>query len=125
MKSINNIAKENITISKIDWNLFETSYDFKNHPIIEFKSNNIEKSFNSWYKFTEKQFNQLKSNEEKSNKIFIDIYGLQDELRSEVEDKDITIRKGNREREMKSFISYAVGCMMGRYSLDDICWWRV
>ena len=108
-----------ITISKQDWDSFETSWDFKKHSIIEFKFNNIENSFNNWWDFAENQFNQLKSNEEELNRIFIDIYGLQDELTPEVEDKDITIRKADRDREMKSFISYAVGCMMGRYSLDE------
>ena len=116
---VENLSKLCISISKKDWNSFETSWDFKKHPIIEFKSNNIENSFNNWSEFTEKQFNQLKANEEELNRIFIDIYGLQDELTPEVEDKDITIRKADREREIKSFISYAVGCMMGRYSLDE------
>lgn len=115
---IKDIVKLNIEGSKQDWDSFETSWDFKKHPIIEFKSNNIENSFENWADFTEKQFNQLKANEEELNRIFIDIYGLQDELTPEVEDKDITIRKADRERDIKSFISYAVGCMMGRYSLD-------
>lgn len=118
-EQVNRITKYNINISKKDWDSFETSWDFKKHPIIEFKSNNIENSFNNWEEFTEKQFKQLKSNEEELNRIFIDIYGLQDELTPEVEDKDITIRKADRERDIKSFISYAVGCMMGRYSLDE------
>lgn len=109
----------NLSISKKDWDSFETSWDFKKHPIIEFKSNNIESSFNNWTEFTEKQFKQLKANEEELNRIFIDIYGLKDELTPEVEDKDITIRKSDRERDIKSFISYAVGCMLGRYSLDE------
>ncbi|WP_343336883.1 hypothetical protein TPELB_20030 [Terrisporobacter petrolearius] len=113
------ISNSNISISKKDWDSFETSWDFEKHPIMKFKSNNIESSFNNWSDFTEKQFNQLKCNEEELNGIFIDIYGLQDELTPEVEDKDITIRKADRDREMKSFISYAVGCMMGRYSLDE------
>lgn len=117
--NVTSISKINISISKKDWDSFENSWDFEKHPIIEFKSNNIETSFNNWTEFTEKQFNQLKSNEEELNRIFIDIYGLQDELTPEVEDKDITIRKADRDREMKSFISYAVGCMMGRYSLDE------
>lgn len=112
-------SKECIAISKYDWDCFEISWDFKKHPIIEFKSNNIENSFNNWSEFTDKQFNQLKANEEELNRIFIEIYGLQDELTPEVEDKDITIRKADRERDIKSFISYAVGCMMGRYSLDE------
>ena len=116
---VDKVVQENINLAKKDWDLFENSWNFKKHPIIEFKSNNIENSFNNWSKFTEKQFNQLKANEEELNRIFIDIYGLQDELTPEVEDKDITIRKADRERDIKSFISYAVGCMMGRYSLDE------
>lgn len=112
-------ANNNIIISEKDWNSYETSWNFEKHPVIEFKSDNIENSFNNWFEFTEKQFDKLKSNEEELNRIFIDIYGLQDELKPEVEDKDITIRKADRDREMKSFISYAVGCMMGRYSLDE------
>ena len=119
LDNIKEIVNININISKMDWDSFETSWDFKKHPIIEFKSNNIENSFKNWSDFAEKQFNQLKSNEEELNRIFIDIYGLQDELTPEVEDKDITIRKADRDREMKSFISYAVGCIMGRYSLDE------
>ncbi|WIV13282.1 BREX-1 system adenine-specific DNA-methyltransferase PglX [Proteiniborus sp. MB09-C3] len=127
---IENIVQRNIDISKKDWDSFETSWDFKRHPLIngelrienvEFKKENrtIESAFNAWSEFTQSQFNQLKANEEELNRIFIDIYGLQDELTSEVEDKDITIRKADRERDIKSFISYAVGCMFGRYSLDE------
>jgi type II restriction/modification system DNA methylase subunit YeeA len=117
---INNIAKENIYISRTDWDSFETSWDFKKHPLLTFKgpSNTIEDAFNNWSDFTEKQFNQLKQNEEELNRIFIDIYGLQDELIPEVEDKDVTIRKADLVRDIKSFVSYAVGCMFGRYSLD-------
>ena len=74
--------------------------------------------FDDWQHKTEIRFNKLKENEEKLNEIFIDIYGLKDELTPEVEDKDITIRKADKEREIKSLISYAVGCMFGRYSLD-------
>ena len=116
---INYLVNQNISISKEDWDLFETSWDFKKHPIIEFKSNNIENAFKNWSDFAKEQFNKLKSNEEELNRIFINIYGLQDELTPEVEEKDITIRKSDRDRETKSFISYAVGCMMGRYSLDE------
>lgn len=117
-KNINNI-KKNIYISKQDWDSFEVSWDFKKHPIIKFKSTDIENSFDNWNKFVSKQFYELKYNEEELNRTFIGIYKLQDELTPEVEEKDITIRKANRDREMKSFISYAVGCTMGRYSLDE------
>ena len=67
----------------------------------------------------EKRFSRLKNNEEDLNRIFIDIYGLQEELTPEVEDKDITVRKADLSRDIRSFVSYAVGCMFGRYSLNE------
>jgi hypothetical protein len=117
---IDKMVEQNVAISRTDWDSFETSWDFKKHPLLTFKepSNTIEGAFNNWSDFTEKQFNQLKQNEEELNRIFIDIYGLQGELTPEVKDEDITIRKADLVRDMKSFISYAVGCMCGRYSLD-------
>ncbi len=117
--SVNRIVCQNISISKIDWDSFETSWDYECHPFISCKVDRIDLAFNNWCNFTETQFNQLKANEEELNRIFIDIYGLQDELTPEVEDKDITIRKADQSRDIKSFISYAVGCMLGRYSLDE------
>lgn len=74
--------------------------------------------YNHWEQECTDRFNKLKSNEEELNRIFIEIYGLQDELTPEVEDKDVTVRKADLQREIKSLISYAVGCMFGRYSLD-------
>ncbi len=136
---INSIARESTNISKQDWDSFETSWDFKKHPLLTHKkeANTIEGAFYNWSAFANQQFNQLKANEEELNRIFIDIYGLQDELTPAVDDKDVTITriydskedipesmKGNnyvltREDVIKSFISYAVGCMFGRYSLDE------
>ena len=78
----------------------------------------ISDKFSAWQVECDARFNQLKANEEELNRIFIDIYGLQDELTPEVADKDITVRKADLQREIKSLISYAVGCMFGRYSLD-------
>lgn len=78
----------------------------------------ISDKFSAWQSECDARFNQLKANEEELNRIFIDIYGLQDELTPEVADKDITVRKADLQREIKSLISYAVGCMLGRYSLD-------
>ena len=115
-------VKNNIIISKYDWDSFESSWDFKSHPLLKLfyndKQHNLETVFNIWQTECEEAFDKLKHNEEELNKIFIDIYGLQDELTPEVEDKDITIRKADRERDIRSFISYAVGCMFGRYSID-------
>lgn len=110
---------ENIEVSKNDWHSFEISWGFEKHPLLKHLSNTIESSFNRWKNFSENQFNQLKSNEEELNRIFIEIYGLEDELTPEVADKDVTVRKADLERDIKSFISYAVGCALGRYSLDE------
>lgn len=78
----------------------------------------ISDKFSAWQAECDARFNQLKANEEELNRIFIDIYGLQDELTPDVADKDVTVRKADLQREIKSLISYAVGCMFGRYSLD-------
>lgn len=78
----------------------------------------IADKFKEWEAECEARFDQLKANEEELNRIFIDIYGLQDELTPEVEDKDVSVRKADLNRDIKSLISYAVGCMFGRYSLD-------
>lgn len=118
-QQIDELVEQNIAISKDDWDSFETSWDFEQHPLIRFKTNNkISDSFNVWAEYKEQQFNQLKANEEELNRLFIEIYGLQDEMTPEVADKDITVAKADEEREIKSLISYAVGCMFGRYSLD-------
>lgn len=119
--SIINKSKTNINISKKDWDSFETSWDFENHPLIEYKKdvNIVEEAFNNWSEFAKNQFNQLWKNEEELNRIFIEIYGLEDELTPDVKEKDVTVNKADYKRDIKSFISYAVGCMMGRYSLDE------
>lgn len=135
-KDIERKVTDNIIISKIDWDSFETSWDFAQHPLIAYASfskekmqedgkknikdrNYIEDAFTNWENECFLRFNQLKSNEEELNHIFIDIYGLQDQLTLEVEDKDITVRKADLGRDIRSFISYAVGCMFGRYSLNQ------
>ncbi len=140
------IVKDNINISKIDWDSYETSWDFTIHPLVRLchgvHDNNgneqafIEDAYIEWQCDCNGLFNELKANEEELNRIFIDIYGLQDELTPEVEDKDVTVhyiadtkedapesmRNSNylltKQDVIKSFISYAVGCMFGRYSLD-------
>ena len=115
---VEDYAKMNIFLAKSDYNSFETSWDFKVHPLVKNHVNTISEAYKLWDKECEDRFNTLKSNEEELNRIFIDIYGLQDELTPEVEDKDVTVRKADLTRDIKSFISYAVGCMFGRYSLD-------
>lgn len=134
-KIISDISKKNVLISKNDWDSFETSWDFKKHPIID-NDTSLQNSYKTWKMQVNQMFKQLKANEEKLNRIFIDVYGLQDELASEESDKDVTIHRIfdtkddvpesmkdsnyvlTKQDVIKSFISYAVGCMFGRYSLD-------
>ena len=116
-RTIRDIVVENIEIAHIDWDSFETSWDFTKHPLIRPVST-VADAFAQWETECNDRFNKLKANEEELNRIFIDIYGLQDELTPEVEDKDVTVRKADLQRDIKSLLSYAVGCMFGRYSLD-------
>lgn len=113
---VDSLVDKNIQIARTDWDSVETSWDFEKHPLLD--GNTAQLAFESWQKESELRFNQLKANEEEINRIFIEIYGLQEELTPEVEYKDVTVRKADLQRDIKNFISYAVGCMFGRYSLD-------
>lgn len=138
---ITNLVEKAINISKDEWDSFEISWDFKKHPLVRLSKDlwdatavgasmsyyygvqpkvgsPVELCYMLWQGECNERFNKLKANEEELNRIFIDIYGLQDELTPEVEDKDVTVRKADLQRDIKSLISYAVGCMFGRYSLD-------
>ena len=140
-KDVDSIVIDNVAISHSDWDSFETSWDFKEHPLIRWSrclgdatsigatiqyyygrrmpvSCPLELCYLLWQGECNKRFEELKSNEEELNRIFIDIYGLQDELTPDVDDKDVTVRKADLGRDIRSLISYAVGCMVGRYSLD-------
>lgn len=135
------IVEENIRLSTDDWNAFEVSWEFQAHPIIRWSRNlrdatsigatmsyyygghpevhsPVELCYMLWQGECNERFKKLKVNEEELNRIFIDIYGLQDELTPDVDDKDVTVRKADLSRDIRSLISYAVGCMLGRYSLD-------
>ena len=143
-ESIIEYAQELVDIEKKDWNSFETSWNFTEHPLIRLSKglwdataisasmyyyygakkplvngdHPIEICYLLWQGECNERFKQLKSDEEELNSIFINIYGLQDELNPKEEDKDITVRKADLGRDIRSFISYAIGCMFGRYSLD-------
>ena len=133
---IDELVVANNNNSRDDWDSFEISWDFHHHPLLllprekadaectQFAESRMEKlgslawHYERWAEECQDRFNTLKANEEELNYIFIDIYGLQDELTSEVEDKDVTVRLADQERDVKSLISYLVGVVMGRYSLD-------
>lgn len=141
-ESINNDVEKAIDIEKSDWDSFETSWDFAEHPLVKWShdlwdctaiaatmdyyyhgerpeiSCPVELCYLLWQGECNERFAKLKANEEELNRIFIGIYGLQDELTPEVEDKDVTVRRADLGRDIRSLISYAVGCIFGRYSLD-------
>lgn len=124
-----------INAAKMDWDSYETSWDFQRHPLLRSVSR-LADAYAAWKAECEERFQQLKKNEEELNRIFIDIYGLQDELTPEVADRDVTVHRifdtkddvpesmqgssyvRTKRDEVVSLLSYAVGCMFGRYSLD-------
>ena len=121
-ENVDRIVQTNVEICKNDWDSFETSWDFQRHPFvipaIDQHYLRLADCWRDWERACDERFAQLKANEEELNRIFIEIYGLQDELTPEVDDKDVTVRKADLGRDIRSLISYAVGCMLGRYSLD-------
>lgn len=132
LSAIEKTVATSIKISKFDWDSFEISWNFIRHPLVPTATEKQEQMdlqlvkkfrriawhFEKWQKECDARFNQLKANEEELNRIFIEIYGLQDELTPVVEDKDVTVRKADLGRDIRSLVSYAVGCMFGRYSLN-------
>ncbi len=119
-EQVSELAKECVSLSKDEWDSFEGSWNFKTHPLVIGVSGTckLETQYSLWEKKCIERFNRLKDNEELLNEIFIEAYGLGDSLSSEVDESDVTLRVANLERDVKSLISYAVGCMFGRYSLD-------
>lgn len=152
-EQVNRLVEDNIKLSMMDWDSYEISWDFKGHPLVlgrlpepvwgdvpdkvAFQNTSIPYTYRIyWKKACEYRFEKLKANEEELNRVFISIYGLQDELTPEVADKDVTVHRifdtkddvpesmqgssyvRTKRDEIVSLLSYAVGCMFGRYSLD-------
>lgn len=114
--AIEKLAEENVKIAKEDWDAFETSWGFTSHPLLGHKGL-IEDNFKIWEEECNRRFEKLKENEEAINRAFIDIYGLQREMTPDIDDTLVSVRRADALREIKSLISFAVGCMFGRYSL--------
>ncbi|TXI44179.1 BREX-1 system adenine-specific DNA-methyltransferase PglX [Methylophilus sp.] len=109
-----------IGIAKSDWDSYETSWDFSENPLIRTKQPTLAKSFAEWQSQKFAAVAEMKRLEEENNRLFIDAYGLQDELTPEVPDEQITLTRADREKDSQRLISYSIGCMMGRYSLDEL-----
>ena len=115
-EKIESIVLDNLEICKNDWDENEHSWNFKKHPLMKFNEDLIEKSYQKLVEYKNNQFNKLKENEIELNRLFEEIYNVN--IDCDIEDKYISISPLKQEEVVKSFISYAVGCMFGRYSLD-------
>ena len=116
-KEIEELVKLNIEISKKDWDENEISWDYIKHFSLKSNSNNLKDIYGEYVNFKENEFIKMKNNEIKLNKIIYNLYNITEEF--EIKDDDITLNKMNKTDFIKSFISYAIGCMFGRYSLDN------
>ncbi len=117
-EEIDELSIDCVNISKADWDSYETSWNFEKHPMVVNNCTTVESAFESWKKIASNRFEQMKRNEERINSILIDLYGLSSSLSEQVDDENITIHRADLQNDIRSFISYAVGCMFGRYSLD-------
>lgn len=113
------LTKENINMSKQDWDEYETSWDFSVNPMLVKEHGLIKSAFEEWQEKVTKRFQKIKKNEEELNRIFIDIYSLKNEMDEKVADDLVSIRRGVEPSSIKEVINYAVGCISGRYSLDE------
>lgn len=109
-------AKKNVGICKTDWDAFETSWDFERHPLV--CGSLISGAFDVWVDICQERFSKIKANEEELNRIFAGICHMENEVPIEVPDDKVSVRRADLVRDVKSLISYAIGCIMGRYSLD-------
>ncbi|AUH36464.1 restriction endonuclease subunit M [Lactiplantibacillus plantarum] len=127
-QNIEHVVRINVLLAQSDWNEYENSWDFKVHPLLLHIADDkqtevggrLENAFAIWKTEAQERFDQLKANEEELNRIFIDLYGLNDELTPEVEDKEVSVRRADEERDIKSLLSYFIGLVFGRYSLDTL-----
>ncbi|WAR44628.1 BREX-1 system adenine-specific DNA-methyltransferase PglX [Methylomonas rapida] len=108
-----------LSISETDWRRHETSWGFLGNSFVEMKHCNLAAAFNQWQTDSQVAFAEMQRLEEENNRLFIEAYGLQDELTPEVPEEQITLTRADQEKDIQRLISYAIGCMMGRYSLDE------
>ena len=118
---VDKIVEKIISITKTDWDFFETAWDFKYFPwqTTPIRAVNAATSWHNWKSYCNTQIKRTQELEAENNRLVIEAYGLQDELTPEVPEDQITLARADQQADMKRLISYAIGCMMGRYSLDE------
>src|SRR5262249_39184921 len=118
-KAIAGICRDAVELARKDWNESETSWDFDAVPILQGNQQTVHAAHEATVTKRIARFACMKKLEEENNRLFIEAYGLQDELSPEFPDDQIPLYRPNREEDIKRLLSYAIGCMMGRYSLDE------
>jgi len=117
-QTVASLADACVEIAKTDWDSRETSWDFQQLPALQHKAATLQVSQEEADITSLSRFSRLKELENDNNRLFIEAYGLQDELLPEVPDDQITLYRPDRADDIKRLISYSIGCIMGRYSLD-------
>lgn len=115
------LADELVEIAKADWDASEISWGFQRFPWMAGQQTNkqLAVAWQAWADNQQTSISRMKALEEENNRLFIEAYGLQDELSPEVPEEQITLTRADREQDMQRLVSYALGCMMGRYCLDE------
>ena len=120
-KAIAGLVDNCVGLARADWDNFETSWDFRDLPLLrlELKGATLEASWRNWEAHCIVAIHQMQELETENNRLFIDAYGLDGELQPEVPEEQITLARADARRDIAAFLSYAIGCMMGRYRLDQ------
>jgi hypothetical protein len=128
----NSVPDQCVGLARADWNNFDTSWDFRDLPLLrpgdweiepghaggQWKGRTLAESWNHYASYCAAAIQRMQELETENNRLWIDAYGLQDELTPKVPEKEITLARADPKKDMAAFISYATGCMFGRYSLD-------
>jgi type II restriction/modification system DNA methylase subunit YeeA len=113
-------VRKAVALSRSDWDSFETSWDFEKHPLLQpdLKRGTVNASWIAWKAHCDARVKEMQELEAENNRLFIEAYRLENELSPTVPEEQIPLARAHPRRDIVTFISYAVGCMMGRYSLD-------
>ena len=117
-EEIDKLVQENIDIAKEDWDDEETSWGYVGNPLV-CPSSSLKSSYEAWSDRKNEQRNRFSRNMERINELFIEIYGLSGVVSNRIEANEITLSERNEKNDMINLLSYIVGCIFGRYSLDE------
>lgn len=118
-QDVRRIVDKAVCLSKEDWDSSEISWDFIRLPLLQYAASTLEQCWRTWESLSKDKVDRLMQLEVENNRLFINAYKLQDELTPEISETQITLIRADREKDCQALISYTIGCIMGRYSLDE------